>query len=105
TTDAVARRQGSTARDPSRRGCRRYDRHMAAHLLTVAAALLVWAALQAPPHPPAAVPSRIVAVGDVHGGYDEFVRLLQDAGVINARRTWTGGRTRLVQTGDVVDRG
>jgi hypothetical protein len=78
---------------------------MAAHLLTVAAALAAWVALQAPPHQPLVVPSRIVAVGDVHGGYDEFVRLLQDAGVINARRNWIGGRTQLVQTGDVVDRG
>lgn len=75
----------------------------------MAAALLAWGVLQAPPrpaaHPATAVPSRIVAVGDVHGGYDEFVRLLQDAGVINGRKQWVGGRTQLVQTGDVVDRG
>lgn len=80
---------------------------MTAHLLTAAAAaLLAWGALQAPPRPAATpAPSRIVAVGDVHGGYDELVALLQDAGVINKRKQWSGGRTQLVQTGDVVDRG
>jgi len=48
---------------------------------------------------------RIVAVGDVHGDYDQFFTLLQDAGLVNARGRWTGGRTHLVQVGDVPDRG
>lgn len=48
---------------------------------------------------------RIVAVGDVHGGYDEFVRILRVAGVTNAKDRWAGADTYLVQTGDVVDRG
>jgi hypothetical protein len=48
---------------------------------------------------------RIVAVGDVHGDCDRFVALLRAAGVINERNAWTGGRTHLVQTGDVLDRG
>jgi hypothetical protein len=48
---------------------------------------------------------RIVAVGDVHGAYDEFVSVLRQAGVVDARHRWSGGRTHLVQTGDVVDRG
>ncbi len=41
----------------------------------------------------------------MHGGYDEFVRVLQDAGVVDRRRRWAGGQTQLVQTGDVLDRG
>jgi Calcineurin-like phosphoesterase len=49
--------------------------------------------------------SRIVAVGDVHGAYDGFVRILRAAGVIDARERWIGNATYLVQTGDVVDRG
>jgi hypothetical protein len=47
----------------------------------------------------------VVAVGDVHGAYDRFVEILTLAGVIDDRQRWAGGRTHLVQTGDVVDRG
>jgi hypothetical protein len=48
---------------------------------------------------------RIVAVGDVHGGYDEFIAVLRAAGVIDASNKWSGGETHLVQTGDCLDRG
>jgi hypothetical protein len=48
---------------------------------------------------------RIVAVGDVHGGYAEFVSVLQSAGVIDQKNKWIGGATHLVQTGDCLDRG
>jgi hypothetical protein len=48
---------------------------------------------------------RIVAVGDVHGAYDGFVQILQAAGVVDAAARWSGGKTHLVQLGDVVDRG
>jgi hypothetical protein len=48
---------------------------------------------------------RIVAVGDIHGAHDQFVKILQVAKVIDARQRWIGGGAILVQTGDVVDRG
>ena len=48
---------------------------------------------------------RIVAVGDVHGDYKQFVTILRQLGVIDGKSRWTGGRTHLVQTGDVPDRG
>ncbi len=48
---------------------------------------------------------RIVAVGDVHGDFNQFVTVLRQAGVIDSRNRWIGGRTHLVQTGDVPDRG
>jgi TPR repeat protein len=48
---------------------------------------------------------RVVAVGDVHGDYEQFVAVLQSAGVIDTHANWTGGKTHLVQTGDVTDRG
>jgi hypothetical protein len=48
---------------------------------------------------------RVVAIGDVHGDYAVFVQVLQQAGVIDAKRKWKGGTTVLVQTGDVPDRG
>jgi calcineurin-like phosphoesterase family protein len=49
--------------------------------------------------------TRIVAIGDVHGAFSEFVAILQKVGLIDANRRWTGGSSILVQTGDVVDRG
>lgn len=48
---------------------------------------------------------RVVAVGDVHGDHDQFVAVLRSAGVIDAQGKWTGGKTHLVQTGDLLDRG
>ncbi|MBI3401137.1 MAG: metallophosphoesterase [Acidobacteria bacterium] len=48
---------------------------------------------------------RVVAVGDVHGAYDRLVEILAVADVIDSRQRWSGGRTHLVQLGDVVDRG
>lgn len=48
---------------------------------------------------------RIVAVGDVHGAYERFLGILRASGVIDTRNRWIGGRTHLVQTGDVLDRG
>ncbi|MFH1024543.1 MAG: metallophosphoesterase [Planctomycetota bacterium] len=48
---------------------------------------------------------RIVAVGDVHGDYDQLVKVLRLAEVIDDKNVWIGGKTHLVQTGDVLDRG
>lgn len=49
--------------------------------------------------------SRIVAIGDVHGGAANFVAILTRAGLIDAKRQWIGGKTVFVQTGDTTDRG
>ena len=59
------------------------------------------------PVPQAAKPAgpRVVAIGDVHGAFDQFVEILQTAGLVDAKRQWIGGTTVLVQTGDVFDRG
>jgi calcineurin-like phosphoesterase family protein len=78
--------------------------------LVVVHALPTSVGLAAPQAPAAGVcdirtTERIVAVGDVHGAYDRFVGILRAAGVIDSRARWTGGRTVLVQTGDVLDRG
>ena len=48
---------------------------------------------------------RVVAVGDVHGDFAAFVEVLRAAGVIDQRDHWIGGKTHLVQAGDVPDRG
>ena len=50
-------------------------------------------------------PPRIVAVGDLHGDYSAWIDIARDAGLIDAKNKWSGGRTLLVQTGDIVDRG
>jgi TPR repeat protein len=49
--------------------------------------------------------SRVIAIGDVHGDYEQFVAVLESAGLIDGQGNWTGGATHLVQTGDVLDRG
>ena len=49
--------------------------------------------------------ARIVAIGDIHGEFDGFKRILQAAGLADASGKWTGGRTQLIQTGDYTDRG
>jgi hypothetical protein len=47
----------------------------------------------------------VVAIGDVHGDFDDFVAILQQVGLIDAQHHWTGGQTTLVQVGDQIDRG
>jgi hypothetical protein len=56
---------------------------------------------------PAAEPSceRIVAVGDIHGGYEELRAVLLHAGLVDRKLRWRGGESCLVQLGDIVDRG
>jgi hypothetical protein len=49
--------------------------------------------------------ARLVAIGDVHGAYDELVEILQDTKLIDSQLRWIGGRAHLVQTGDFLDRG
>jgi hypothetical protein len=49
-------------------------------------------------------PGRIVAVGDLHGDYDAWLRIARGAGLIDAKGRWAGGNTTLVQLGDLTDR-
>ncbi len=48
---------------------------------------------------------QVIVVGDVHGQYDAFVTILRHAGLIDAQLNWCGKRNRLVQMGDILDRG
>jgi hypothetical protein len=48
---------------------------------------------------------RIVAIGDLEGDYEKFTDMLRTAGLVDARNRWSGGRTHLVQLGDIPDRG
>ncbi len=47
----------------------------------------------------------LVAIGDVHGDFDDFVGILQHTGLIDKQNHWTGGKTTFVQTADLLDRG
>jgi hypothetical protein len=82
----------------------------ASTVLFVTAFVAAFIAL-APPPLPAASPcewngvERVVAIGDVHGAYDRFVEILKIAGVIDSELRWSGGRTHVVQVGDILDRG
>src|SRR4051794_16035672 len=53
----------------------------------------------------AAAPQRIVAVGDLHGDYSAWQDIARAAGLIDASGHWAGGKTILVQMGDITDRG
>ncbi|NGP53426.1 metallophosphoesterase [Thioalkalivibrio sp. XN8] len=48
---------------------------------------------------------RVVAVGDVHGAYEELQALLADVGLVDAEGRWAGGATHLVSMGDLLGRG
>lgn len=48
---------------------------------------------------------RIVAIGDIHGDYDQYIEALARNELIDDRLRWRGGETHLVQLGDVPDRG
>ena len=53
----------------------------------------------------ATAPQRIVAVGDLHGDYAAWTQIARAAGVIDSKGHWSGGKTVLVQMGDITDRG
>lgn len=48
---------------------------------------------------------RVVAVGDLHGDYANFVAILEGTKIVDGELHWAAGRTHLVQTGDILDRG
>jgi hypothetical protein len=48
---------------------------------------------------------RFLSIGDLHGDFKHSFELLKSLGVMDADGHWAGGRSVLVQTGDVVDRG
>jgi len=48
---------------------------------------------------------RVVAIGDIHGDYEQYLTILKDNDLIDSQLNWTGGKTHLVQLGDLPDRG
>lgn len=48
---------------------------------------------------------RLIVVGDVHGQLEPFARILYHAGLVDSKLNWKGGYHRLLQIGDIYDRG
>lgn len=48
---------------------------------------------------------RVIAIGDLHGDYGRYIDVMESAGLIDKSGKWSGGKTHLVQTGDITDRG
>ncbi len=76
------------------------------HILMVLLLMMMVAgyASGAPPTPPKSSPP-VIAIGDVHGDFYDFVAILQHIGLIDKQNHWAGGKTTFVQVGDLVDRG
>ncbi|CAG8593923.1 9212_t:CDS:2, partial [Dentiscutata erythropus] len=50
-------------------------------------------------------PRRIIAVGDLHGDYEQTLEVLKMSRILDEKENWIGKNGILVQTGDIVDRG
>ena len=48
---------------------------------------------------------KLIVIGDVHGQYDSFVRILRHAGLVDEQLNWAGGTNYMLQIGDIFDRG
>jgi len=67
-------------------------------------ALPAWPA-SGPPPTRIDAPERLVAIGDIHGDYEQTIAVLKLAGLIDDDLHWAGGKTLAVQVGDQLDRG
>ncbi|CAN4118132.1 unnamed protein product [Withania somnifera] len=50
-------------------------------------------------------PTRLIAIGDLHGDFQKSKQAFKLAGLIDDHDKWCGGSTTVVQIGDVLDRG
>jgi hypothetical protein len=73
--------------------------------LPVLAFVLVLGDFFTPPPAAQQASARIVAVADIHGAAAGLAQILRASGLIDASGKWVGGSARLVQTGDMLDRG
>jgi hypothetical protein len=47
---------------------------------------------------------RVIALGDIHGDFNAFILVLKKAHLIDNDYHWIGGKTHVVQVGDILDR-
>src|ERR1700739_3829005 len=71
-------------------------------VLVLVSAVLAWAG---PAKAQAKPTEAVVAIGDVHNAFDDFVAILRHTGLIDQQNHWAGGKTTFVQVGDLLDRG
>src|SRR5258706_11674861 len=84
------------------RACGVRCRACVSFLLVLVSAVQTWAG----PAKAAVKPAEsVVAIGDVHNDFDDFVAILRHTGLIDKQNHWTGGKTTFVQVGDLLDRG
>jgi Calcineurin-like phosphoesterase len=76
----------------------------AKHLCVFFTVVLGAGAWAGPTNVPAG-PESVVAIGDVHGDFDDFVAILRRTGLTDQQNHWAGGKTTFVQVGDQIDRG
>jgi hypothetical protein len=48
---------------------------------------------------------KIIVVGDLHGDYENFEKIIKGIGLVDSGLHWKAGDTHFVQTGDIMDRG
>ncbi len=71
--------------------------------LALVIAALFGSLLSAPAFSAGPLP-RIIAVGDLHGDFDAWQQIARASGIEDAGGHWAGGKTILVQMGDITDR-
>ncbi len=71
-------------------------------LILLVSAFTAWTLATAAPAAPA---TSVTAIADVHGDFEDLVAILQKTGLIDKQNRWAGGKTTLVQVGDLLDRG
>ncbi len=47
---------------------------------------------------------RLIVIGDIHGDYNAFTNVLKKAQIINENMEYIGGKSHVVQVGDILDR-
>lgn len=47
--------------------------------------------------------SRVICIGDLHGDYEVFLKVLRMCNLINDKGDWIGNSTKLIQMGDTLD--
>ncbi len=47
---------------------------------------------------------RLIVIGDIHGDYKAFINVLKKAKIVDEKENYIGGKTHVVQVGDILDR-